>query len=237
MPGINAAFMDKSGYKLWDWHRILFGNAPIEFLAETLIRTVIIYVFLLLVVAWLGKRMSGQVTITELGIAIMLGAIVAPPMETPERGIVQGIVILFLILLMHRWTASIGVSHPKAEKVIQGSLDICVRDGVVDIAVLRQIRVSRAQLFAVMRLNQIYNLGEVERLYMEASGIFSLFKAERARPGLSMLPPDDEDVHRIQRRPDAALKVCTSCGTTVPAPAEGHPCAHCGNTTWDIAIL
>jgi len=66
----------------------------------------VIYIFLLAVVAWLGKRMSGYVTIMELAIAIMLGAIVAPPMETPERGIVQGIVILFLVLWLHRTTAS-----------------------------------------------------------------------------------------------------------------------------------
>src|ERR1700760_2988075 len=157
--------MDKNGYHLWDWKRILFGNAPIEFLGETLFRTVIVYIFLLMVVKWLGKRMSGQVTITELGIAIMLGAIVSPPMETPERGIVQGIVILFLVLLMHRSTALLGVYNARAEKIIQGSLDICIRDGVIDLAVLRAVRVSRAQLFAVLRMNQIYNLGEVERLY------------------------------------------------------------------------
>lgn len=229
--------MDKSGYHLWDWKRLLFGNAPIEFLAETLFRTIVIYVFLLLVVAWLGKRMSGQVTITELGIAIMLGAIVAPPMETPERGIVQGIVILFLVLLMHRSIASLGVNYSKAEKVIQGSLDICVRDGVVDVAVIRRVRVSRAQLFAVLRMNQIYNLGEVERLYMEASGTFSIFKAEQGRPGLSVLPPDDKDVHRIQQRPDTDVKACTSCGNTVRTPAPGQPCHHCGNTQWDIAVL
>jgi uncharacterized membrane protein YcaP (DUF421 family) len=228
--------MDKFGYKLWDWHRILFGNAPVDFLIETLFRTVIIYVFLLAVVAWLGKRMSGQVTVTELGIAIMLGAIVAPPMETPERGIVQGIVILLLVLVMHRSTAIIGVNYSKAEKVIQGSLDICVRDGVVDIAVLRKIRMSRAQLFAVLRLNQIYNLGEVERLYMEASGIFSIFKAEHTRPGLSLLPPDDGEVHAIQRRPDAGLRACTSCGNTVRMPAAGQACGLCGNTQWDTAV-
>jgi len=229
--------MDKFGYRLWDWRRLLFGNAPIEFLAETIFRTLIIYIFLLAVVAWLGKRMSGQVTITELGIAIMLGAIVAPPMETPERGIVQGVVILLLVLLMHRSTAIIGVNHPKAEKVIQGSLDICVRNGVIDIGVIRKIRMSRAQLFAILRLNQIYNLGEVERLYMEASGIFSIFKAEHSRPGLSLLPPDDEDIHLMQRRPDAGLKACTSCGNTVRTPAAGQACEHCGNTQWDIAVI
>ena len=96
---------------------------------------------------------------------------------------------------------------------------------------------SRAQLFAVLRLNQIYNLGEVERLYMEASGIFSIFKAEHSLPGLSLLPPDDDDVHLMQRPPDASLKSCTSCGNTVRLQAAGEPCALCGNTQWDVAVI
>lgn len=229
--------MDKSAYHLWDVHRILFGNAPAEFLLETLFRTVITYIFLLAVVAWLGKRMSGQVTITELGIAIMLGAIVAPPMETPERGILQGIVILLLVLVLHRWTALLSVYHPGAEKIIQGSLDICVVDGVVDVQVLRRIRVSRSQLFAVLRNKQIYNLGQVDRLYMESSGIFSVFPAEHPRPGLSLLPPDDRSIHETQHRPDEALKACTSCGNTMRQPAEQQPCALCGNKQWDTAVL
>src|ERR1700744_1603999 len=225
--------MDKSTYHLWDWHRILFGNAPVEFLLETLFRTVVIYVFLLLIVAWLGKRMSGQITITELAIVIMLGAIVSPPMEAPERGILQGIVILLLVLLLHRYTALWGVKRPAAEKVIQGTLDICVRDGVIDVAVLRRIRISRAQLSEVMRVNRIYNLGQVERLYMEASGIFSIFKAEPAKPGLSMLPADDKTIHDIQQHPDEDLMACRNCGKTELRPGDGQHCSYCGNSTWD----
>ncbi|HET6255236.1 MAG TPA: YetF domain-containing protein [Puia sp.] len=229
--------MDESEYSLWDWHRILFGNAPVEFLLETFFRTVITYIFLLAVVAWLGKRMSGRVTITELGIAIMLGAIVAPPMETPERGVLQGGLILLLVLVLHRSTAWLSVKDPKAEKIIQGSLDICIRDGVVDVAVLRKMRVSRAQLFAVLRMNNIYNLGQVERLYMEASGTFSIFEAGQPKPGLSLLPPGDDAVHAIQQHPEERLKACISCGKTKRLAAKGEPCPNCGNIHWDTAVL
>ncbi len=228
--------MDKSAYHLWDLHRILFGNAPAEFLIEILFRTAVTYFFLLVIVAWLGKRMSGKVTITELAVVIMLGAIVAPPMETPERGIVQGVVILTLVLFMHRTVTSISL-YPKAQKIIQGRLDICIKDGVVDIGVIRRIRISRAQLFSVLRLNRVYNLGQVERLYIEANGKFSIFLAEHHRPGLSVLPDGDKQVHDIQQHPDPSLQACTSCGTTVDPARAKQPCPHCGNTSWDNAVL
>lgn len=229
--------MDKADYHLTDWHRILFGNAPAEFLIETVVRTIVVYIFLLAVVAMLGKRMSGHVTVTELGIAIMLGAIVAPPMETPERGILQGLVILLLVLWMHRTTAWWSVRSIHAEKVIQGSLDICIKDGIIQVAEIRKIRVSRAELFAILRMNHIYNLGKVERLYMEASGVFTIYETEDAKPGLSLLPPGDDNIHSIQCRPDENLKACKSCGKIAESPSPGETCNHCGNADWDTAVL
>ena len=107
--------MDKSDIHITDFKRILIGDAPWEFMAEIFFRTVIIYFFLLLIVKWLGKRMSGQLSITELGIVIMLGAIVSPPMETPERGILQGILILFLVLFYHQSVILWTFKNPKIE--------------------------------------------------------------------------------------------------------------------------
>src|SRR5947199_10814271 len=109
--------MGKSAIQLKDIQRILLGNAPLEFLAEVLIRTIITYLSLLVIVKFLGKRMSGQLTITELAIAIMLGAIVAPPMETPERGILQGIMILVLVLAYHQGLALWVIRRPAVEKI------------------------------------------------------------------------------------------------------------------------
>jgi hypothetical protein len=119
--------MDKSAIHLGDWHRLLFGNAPAEFMVEVLIRTIVTYVCLLFIVKWLGKRMSGQVTITELALSIMLGAIVAPPMEAPERGILQGIMILFLILGCHLGLTWFTIRKPRLETITQGELGIFVR--------------------------------------------------------------------------------------------------------------
>jgi uncharacterized membrane protein YcaP (DUF421 family) len=238
--------MDKSQIHLNDIHRILFGNAPAEFMIETFFRTIVIYVFLLIIVKWLGKRMAGQVTITELGISIMLGAIVAPPMETPERGVIHGIFILLLILLYHQWLALAGVTNRKLERIIQGKLSIFVKDGIIQVDEVKRTGVSRAQLIAELRRKNIYNLGKVKRMYMEACGIFSIFEQED-RPGLSLLPVEDDAVHSIQKKPDRPLKACTSCGNTIPAPtdgdlsskklADGSPCMVCGNTHWDTAIL
>jgi len=229
--------MDKSDIHLSDWQRILLGNAPVEFLAEVLVRTIITYIFLLIMVKWLGKRMSGQLTVTELGIAIMLGAIVAPPMETPERGILQGALILLCVLVYHQWTSLATVRKKKLEKVVVGQLSIFVKDGILQLDAIKKTHIARAQLFAILREEHIYNLGKVHRLYMEACGVFSIYESKEAKPGLSLMPVEDAAVHGIQQKPDPGLKACTSCGNTRQVIQENEPCDKCGNKHWDIAVL
>lgn len=55
--------MEKSEIRLEDINRILFGQAPPEFLLEVFLRTLIVYIVLQLIVQWLGKRMNGMLTI------------------------------------------------------------------------------------------------------------------------------------------------------------------------------
>src|SRR5688572_9895573 len=94
--------MKKDDIRLGDIYRILFGEAPAGFMVEVLIRTVIIYVAAIIAMRLLGKRMSGQLTITEFGVMVMLGAIIAPPAQIPERGILVGIFVLCCAVLLQQ---------------------------------------------------------------------------------------------------------------------------------------
>lgn len=76
--------MKKEDIQPWDWQRIFLGEAPPEFLVEILIRTLIIYIALMIIVRLMGKRMGGQLTISELAVMVTLGAIVAPAMQIPH---------------------------------------------------------------------------------------------------------------------------------------------------------
>lgn len=106
--------------KLNDWQRILVGEAPVEFLLEVLFRTIIIYFFLLVVLRLMGKRMTGQLTISEMAVMVTLGAIVSAPMQIPDRGIIPGIIILICALTFQRGVNLLGFTSSKIETAIQG---------------------------------------------------------------------------------------------------------------------
>ncbi len=204
--------MDKSLIHLTDARRIVFGFTPAEFLLEVAGRTIVTYIALLFIVKWLGKRMSGQLTITELAITMMLGAIIAPPMESPDRGIMQGILILIVVLILHRSLSLWSVRNRKVKRVTQSQLAMFVKNGIMQLQPISIARVSRAHVFEALREQNVFNLGWVQRIYMEPKGAFTVFQYAESKPGLSLMPNSDDDIHLIQHKAGKDILACISCG-------------------------
>ena len=124
-------FMKKEEILWGDWHRILLGPAPVEFLLEVLLRTAVIYLVLLVILRMLGKRMGGQLTISELAVMLTLGAIISVPMQIADRGVLQGILVLICALVFQRGINYLAVKNEKIERILQGHESQLVRDGVI----------------------------------------------------------------------------------------------------------
>jgi uncharacterized membrane protein YcaP (DUF421 family) len=216
-----------------DIKRILIGNAPPEFLLEVFFRTLAVYLCLIVVVRMLGKRMSGEVTITEMAVMITLGAIVGSPTQIPDRGVVVGILLLVYILFFQWSLSTLSFYNPLVERITQGELSILVKDGVIQLNELKRKRISQQQLFAKLREQQITHLGNVARVYLEATGIFSVYKNKTPRPGLATLPLEDPSLY--EQQPKAKhLFACRVCGTVHnDRPAS---CTNCGENKWSDAI-
>jgi uncharacterized membrane protein YcaP (DUF421 family) len=230
--------MKKYEIHLDDIQRILFGQAPPLFLLEVLVRAMVVYVLLLFVARWLGKRMSGQLTVMELAVMLTLGAIVSVPMQTPDRGILQGLLLLLCAVFFQRGFSYLGFFSHKIENILHGKPTLLVKDGQIEIEQMRKDRISRQVLFAELRQKNIFNLGKVDRVYLEASGIFSIFPSEEDKPGLPVFPPDDNrmiDPSLSKTIAAEDLQVCISCGKVKPLN-ENSPCENCGAETFINAI-
>ncbi len=230
--------MEKGDIKLGDWMRILFGNVPPDFMFEIFIRTLIMYLLLLIVMRLLGKRMAGQLSVTELSVVLLLGAVVSAPMQLPDRGILQGLWLLIIILLLQRALTWWGTKSAKAEKITFGEATMLVKDGLIDVQAMTDTRISRPELFKEIRSKKIYQLGKVKRVYMEASGVMSIYEANEKKPGLSVLPPSDADIQQLNKDSGNNLKACCCCGNTqTVGDVKKTKCIICHSTDWNDAVL
>jgi uncharacterized membrane protein YcaP (DUF421 family) len=228
--------MQSSDIQLWDWKRILIGEAPVEFMFEVFIRTFVIFIILLFAMRVLGKKMKAGSSILEMGVMIVLGALVAAPMQTPEKGFLPFLVILICIVLFRNGQSKLNVKYTKSEILIIGDVSLLVKDGILNIKQLQSAAISREILFSQLRSHDIKSLGEVKRTYLESSGKFSIFKHEHPRPGLCVLPHDDRELYKEIRKSDEYLS-CISCGYTDFSTDRSRKCPECGNKKWDQSLL
>lgn len=224
--------MDKEDIEITDLKRLLIGDNPWGFAIEVLGRTLIIYLCLMIVMRLLGKRMNAQLTIMDLAVMLTLGAIASVPMQAFDRGILPGVILLVSILLLHQASTFLIYRKRKVEVLTQGKVSLLVKDGIVNPEKLRSMRISKDQLFAVLRKKGVRHLGEVKRLYSEANGHFSLYRFGKAKPGLSVLPrtenalPAGENMQQGQ-------KVCAYCGYVINRVKDfDGSCSNCGNEDW-----
>ncbi|WP_375445458.1 DUF421 domain-containing protein [uncultured Fibrella sp.] len=226
---------------LLDWQRILFGNAPGEFMLETFLRSIVIYLVLTVIARLLGKRMNGQITQTETAVMLTLGAIVAPAMQLPDKGLMLSTLALTCILIFQRGIAFWGFKNSRVEQITQGRESALVKDGVLQLDEMSRCRVSKNQVTAVLRAENIYNLKKVERLYIEACGLFSVYTSEKTGPGLSTLPYGYKDIqsanlHGILESAENGIMACQHCGNTVSAAQATAECDVCHSDEWVKAV-
>lgn len=220
-----------------DWHRILLGTAPDQFLLEVLIRTVVMYLVLLVTLRLLGKRMGGQLTISELAVMLTLGAIISVPMQIPERGLLQGLLVLVCALIFERGINYLAVKNHNIEHFLQGRESLLVKNGVMVADELTAMKISREQMTALLRNRRIYNLGEVQRLYIEACGLLSVYKYQVPKHGLALLPPGDEAAGK-ELSVNEGLLVCWQCGNPANKTKEtNQSCNNCGANQWTPAVI
>jgi uncharacterized membrane protein YcaP (DUF421 family) len=230
--------MKPEDFKLSDFQRILIGEIPATFFIELIFRALIIYILLIVSMRLMGKRMSAQISRNEMAAVTSLAAAVGIPLMNPDRGLLPPVIITIVIVLFTNFVSNRTARDEKFESLTQDDYGILVEDGVLNLAVMEQTRVSRERLFAQLRMLNKMHLGMIKRLYFEANGVFSVVDEPNPQPGLSVLPDDidPEFGKRKLRKTDAF--VCKSCGKV----AEGlismarSPCPNCRAIKWDYAV-
>jgi uncharacterized membrane protein YcaP (DUF421 family) len=229
--------MKKEEIHLNDIHRILFGQAPAEFLIEVLLRTAFIYLALLIVLKLLGKRMDGQITIIEMAVMITLGAIVSVGMQLPDRGILLSFTALLCIVFFQFIINRISLKHKKIEEASEGTMNILVKDGVLQLEDMLKTGITKQNLFASLRNKKILNLGKVKRVYFEACGLMNVYEENKAKPGLPIFPSDEKGlIDKNTRKADNHI-ACKNCGYVKESKDNIQLCPVCQQQEWMEAIF
>ena len=147
----------------------------------TFFRSILIYIFVLIVMRLMGKREIGQLQPFELAIAIMIADLASIPMTDPGIPISNGIISILGLLVMHLIISIINMKSIRAREVICGKPTILVYRGKIDEKALKKERFTINELEERLRGNNVINLGDVEYAILETSGQVTVIQKPEKR--------------------------------------------------------
>lgn len=136
----------------------------------TFLRSVFLYIIILIVMRFMGKREIGQLQPFELVIAIMIADLASIPMTETGIPIQNGIIPILGLLVMHLVISIINMKSITARGIICGKPSILIYRGKINEEALRQERFTISELEERLRGNNISTLGDVEYAILETSG-------------------------------------------------------------------
>lgn len=145
----------------------------------TLIRTVLLYVFIVLAVRIMGKRQISDMQTSELVITLVISDIASIPMQNTAQPLLSGVLPIMILVALEIIVSVIMMKSKKFRKVVCGNPIIIIKNGKVDEKELKRMRISYDDLYSLLRQQEVFNVSDVKYGIVETNGSISLMKEEK----------------------------------------------------------
>lgn len=146
-----------------------------------MIRSILIYLIVLLVFRLMGKRQLGQMQPFELVLTLIIADLATIPMAEVSVPVLHGIVPLLTLVILHFVLTLISKSSQLLSKIISGKPVILINPKGVDYKAMQKLSLSTDDIFAALREQGYFNVSQVQYAIMETNGKISVMpKAEYA---------------------------------------------------------
>lgn len=162
----------------------------------TLVRTLLLYLLIVVGLRIMGKRQLGELQPSELVVTILVSNIATLPIEDTNVPLLGGIIPILAIVCFEVFASTLAMKNRAARKLISGNPRIIIRDGVVDQKELEELRFSTDDLLEQLRVGNIFDVRDVAFAIVETTGKLSVYPKFAARPvtaGMLNIPDTEHD--------------------------------------------
>lgn len=150
-------------------------------IVEKVLRTIIIYFFLIVGLRIAGKRELAQLNPFDLVVLLLLSNTVQNAVIGEDNSITGGIIGASTLFIINYVMVRVLYGHQKLDQLIEGEADILVDNGKINHERLKEELITVAELQVAAHKQGIGSLDEVERAILEPGGAIS-FIAKKPTP-------------------------------------------------------
>lgn len=166
-------------------------------MASIFVRTLIIYVILIAMMRFTGKRQIGQLQVSELITAFLISEIASNPITDNNIPLLHAIVPITVILCLEVIASFLSTKSAVIKKFLEGKPSIVVRGGKPVQKEMAKMRMSVEDLLCQLRLKDTPSPSVVDYAIFEPNGQISVFPLENAPTVTGIAHPVIVDGHII----------------------------------------
>ena len=150
---------------------------------ELVARALIIYVFVLAMVRFSGKRTIGQFTPFDLLMVVLVSEGVSDALSGGEESILGGVIVVCTLFAINALTNRLSIASVRFRRLVEGEAVIVGRNGTILTDRLKAQHVSEDDLYQALREADC-DLKDMKFALLESDGKFSILRHSSV--------PDDE---------------------------------------------
>ncbi len=143
-------------------------------LLDILLRTVAVYLVILVGLRLAGKREIGQLTVFDLVVLLLIANAVQNAMVGPDTSLAGGLLAAAVLLVINMLIARLGFRAPRLRRWLQGTPTLLVLHGETIQEHLRREGIDEEILMAALREHGVSDLSAVEMAVLETDGSISV---------------------------------------------------------------
>ena len=141
---------------------------------NTIIRVVILYLFVSASIRIMGKRNIGELQPTELVITLLLSEFAAIPIEDNSVPLINSLIPVMILISLEIINSVISMKSIKFRNISDGNAVLIIKDGKLDQQQLRNLRFTVDDVLSALRQKDVFDINEVAYAVIETNGTLSV---------------------------------------------------------------
>lgn len=138
------------------------------------IHVFIIYVYLIVLLRFLGKKEYGQLTVFDLCLFLIISEILTMSLEKPLGESFDGFIATFVLVALDKIGSSITMKNKHIRDFLDGKPTYIIFKGKLIQENMNKCKLNIDDLCQYLRMQQVYSLSQVEYALLERNGELSI---------------------------------------------------------------
>jgi uncharacterized membrane protein YcaP (DUF421 family) len=177
-------------------HNLVTSGVPV---AEKLLRTLVVYLVIVMLLRLIGKRDLAQLNSLDLVVLLLLSNVVQNALIGNDNSLTGGLIGAATLLVTNEILVALAQRYGEVRRLLEGSDTLLIHKGELDERALRRERLRPEEIATAVRRQGGSSISEVELATLKPGGTIDITLKARD------VNATRADVERIERKLDQVL--------------------------------